>query len=428
MNDRDMEQLTGLFDTENDKSLSDFGDVVIEKFNSDPGSNTGSNNSQKTLLTRSAKGIEGARVPAQVKRTLIDGINITLNPVIKGFVKYSEPKEFIERFFEIFNYLNIDIENKKEFSSQFYNHGFSWSIPNTDGAITLKMWDPARANDDDDFDPLRKYLNQKIGLELNGNTCQALREMGLLEMFMIDIAEHFTYHVSAMDLTLDLFNLRYMRREWVSPKSFLTLYQKHYYVGRAKVYTAGDGLNPTVYIGSPHGSRTIMLYDKYQENKDNGVDEPELFAAVEKDGGHWLRVEQHFKTANNADEAHQVFEYLIADGRDGIQQRINEMLYTMLSSKCRFTSKQVSKNNKHKEKIPTNEKWLMILNAVKSNPTDFVFERHVLTLEERKWAFINGRSNANLGKLTKEVLDEQGIDEVNKFLDEIKSATLSRLM
>ena len=186
----------------------------------------------------------------------------------------------------------------------------------------------------------------------------------------------------------------------------------------------GEAFNPTVYIGKYKGARTIMLYDKLQENKDKGgSDEPELVEALEEAGGDWLRLEQHF--SRDQKEAKQAFDYIIADKdiENVFEERLSTFLRQQVERKCRFLSSPKKKDQN--QRIKTHKKWELILGGISETKSDFAFERPVRSLDERMANF----KYKSLGgsKLFMDIIAERGRPALNKFLMDVAEYSNQKL-
>ena len=305
-----------------------------------------------------------------------------------------------------------------------YNDGRVYTLGETSARISFRYFNPEKSDlSDADYktgSKIDNYYRQKINVKLTGDGLQYLRSKGNFIKFVLRLFTIFPCHTTMFDAALDLFNYNQV------PKYYSDLYNKGYYTGHAKLNVSGHSLNPTVYIGEMKSSRAIMLYDKLQESRDtDNSDEPELVEVLERTGGNWFRLEQHF--SNDRREAEQAFGYIIykikSEQSDDVlldtEARFIELLATMLKQnvekKCRFLAKP--RKDRNNERIATNKRWGEILNAIETVEMDFAFNRPELTLRERmknyKYRFVGGR------QLQIDIINELGKDGHMQFMMEV---------
>lgn len=402
----------------------------------------------------SIKGLEGIKNLKKMSRILLDLFAVSLNPKIPKngwFVTNKKSKKMDEKTWEIeetdtldwrprgelvtfmpadfFDYfqktfkdlIDLDEEFKDIGGGDGFNAGRRYTIKDTSGAIQFRYFDPEKAKDDVTYvtgSPEENYVRQKIHLKITGDGLQVLRSRGLLVTFLKKLYQTFECNVTMFDIACDFFNYG------IKPNDFHKLYLRKKYVGHSKLNVMGEAFNPTVYIGKYKNARTIMLYDKLQENKDKGgSDEPELVEALEEAGGDWLRLEQHF--SRSQDEAKQAFDYLMIDKdiENVFEERLSKFLRQQVEGKCRFLSSP--KKEKNNERIKTHRKWEVILGGISETKSDFAFARPALTLDERMANF----KHKSLGgiNLFMDIIAERGRPALNRFLIEVAEYSNEKL-
>lgn len=394
----------------------------------------------------STKALEQVKTLKRFTRILLDLFAVSLNPKIPKngwFVTNKKGKMMDEKTLEIeetntldwkprgelvtfmpadfFNYfqktfkdlIDLDEDFKDIGGGDGFNAGRRYTIKDTTGAIQFRYFDPEKAKDDVTYvtgSPEENYVRQKIHLKITGDGLQVLRSKGLLVTFLKKLYQTFECNVTMFDIACDFFNYG------IKPNDFHKLYLRKHYTGRSKLNVMGEAFNPTVYIGQYKSARTIMLYDKLQENKDKGgSDEPELVEALEEVGGDWLRLEQHF--SRSQDEAKQAFDYLMIDKdiENVFEERLSKFLRQQVEGKCRFLSSPRKKDQN--QRIKTHRKWELILGGISETKSDFAFERPARTLDERMANF----KYKSLGgsKLFMDIIAERGRPALNRFLMDV---------
>lgn len=332
------------------------------------------------------------------------------------------PADFFNHFQKTFkDLIDLDEDFKDIGGGEGFNAGRRYTIKDTTGAIQFRYFDPEKANDDVTYvtgSPEENYVRQKINLKITGDGLQVLRSKGLLVTFLKRLYKTFECDVTMFDIACDFFNYD------IKPNDFHKLYLRKKYVGHSKLNVMGEAFNPTVYIGKYKEPRTIMLYDKLQENKDKGKsDEPELVEALEESGGNWLRLEQHF--SRDRKEAKQAFDYLMMheDIENVFEERLSTFLRQQVERKCRFLSSP--RKEKNNERIKTHKKWELILGGISETKSDFAFERPARTLDERMANF----KYKSLGgsKLFMEIIVERGRPALDRFLMEVAEYSNQKL-
>lgn len=364
------------------------------------------------------------------------------------------PDDFFDKFFDVFDFLDVkrDSYGKPEYeafgANMGYNAGRKYTIFSHDkkkdnkvkpATLYFKFFDPDNekvlsrsemtgyvSRSAYTKNPaVANYIRQRINLSLTGDALQALREHGVFFKFVFTLYQTFLgLSVTRFDATLDLFNYGF------KPKYFFNLYNKNRYLSQSQMSIVGKVDDPTVYIGRFKQSRTIMIYDKVAENKDNRKsDEPELLNAVTSGSKNtWVRFEQIFTGSKK--EATQVFDHLVGnlweddklrgkvwsdDSSSHIfYGRLASLLRTEFSKKCRFLKKP---RDSHPERIENDRRWQSVLDALSSVDSDFTFKRPELTLEELKNNFIK----RSLGgpKLFGMIYEIEGPEALAKFVEEV---------
>lgn len=373
--------------------------------------------------------LDGISQKRRMSRILLDLFAVSLNPRVSKKGYYFDKKDgeikfrprgqidllliddFMTYFFESFSDI---VEFNPDYieigGGEGFNAGRKYVIGETSGTMQFRYFDPELVSSDKEYasgSAVDNYFRQKINLKLSGDGLQVLREKGLLVKFLKRLYTFFECEVSMFDATCDLFNFD------LSPFEFSDLYRAGKYLGKSTVNVMGDVFNPTVYIGKYKGARTIMLYDKLQEAKDkNGSDEPDLIEALKTNDGDWFRLEQHF--SRDRKEASQAFNHLMFDvvrssETDSLlnvrfNTNLANFLKAQVENKCRFLAeKRKEKNN---ERIRTNPRWQLILNAINDTKTDFAFQRPDLDLQTRKMNFIMRGIGGN--NLFLDILKDEG--------------------
>lgn len=331
------------------------------------------------------------------------------------------PDDFFKHFQKMFSDLiEFDNDYKDIGGGDGFNTGRRYTIKDTSGAVQFRYFDPEKSDKDNyaSGSPEENYARQKINLKITGDGLQVLRSKGILVRFLKRLYQTFECDVTMFDIACDLFNYNLV------PNDFHKLYLRKKYTGQAKLNVMGEAFNPTVYIGSYKGSRTIMLYDKLQESKDKGKsDEPELVEALEEVGGNWFRLEQHFSREQK--EAKQAFDYLMmGENIESIfEERLSNFLRQQVERKCRFLSSP--RKEKNNERIKTHKKWELILGGISETKSDFAFNRPKLTLDERmdnfKYRSLGG------GNLFMDIIEERGREVLNEFLMEVAEYSNDKL-
>lgn len=339
----------------------------------------------------------------------------------KGRLTNLLPDEFFAHFLGVFSeIIELDDEYIDIGGGEGFNAGRKYTNKDTNGTIQFRYFDPSKSAPDIVYvsgSAEKNYFRQKINMKLTGDGLQELRHRGILVQFLKELYTQYECDVTMFDATCDMFNYHLV------PKDFADLYEKNQYVGKSNVNVMGNVLNPTVYIGSFKGARTIMLYDKLQEANDKSKsDEPELVEILKQTGGNWFRLEQHF--SRDQKEAAQAFDYLMSDVLnvkttsnidDIFNQKLSMLLKQQVSTKCRFLAQR--KKADQNQRIKTHKKWQLILDILGETMSDFAFERPVLTLEERKANF-KYRSLGGMN-LFVDIIEMQGKDMLDEFLKEV---------
>lgn len=389
----------------------------------------------------STKGLERVKTLKPFTRILLDLFAVSLNPKIpeKGWKIMAEnntldwkpngrlvtlmPDDLFEFFQNRFkDIIDFDDEPKDIGGGDGFNAGRKYTMKDTSGAIQFRYFDPKNAKEDTTYvsgSPEENYVRQKVNLKITGDGLQVLRSRGLLAVFLKRLYQTFECDVTMFDIACDFFNYG------IKPNDFHKLYLRKKYIGKSKLNVMGEAFNPTVYIGKYKNPRTIMLYDKLQENKDkDGSDEPELVEALEESGGDWLRLEQHF--SRDRKEAKQAFDYLMIheDIENVFEERLSTFLRQQVEGKCRFLSSPRKKDQN--QRIKTHRKWELILGGISETKSDFAFERPVLTLDERMDNFMYRSIGGS--KLFSEIMEKRGYSAYTAFMSRVAQhhVTLNR--
>lgn len=413
---------------------------------------------KKSLYANNDKVSESLKGKNKETRLLLDLLTVTITPKLskngwkiiknidnktikdhglydfkpRGKITELSHDEFFEFFIEYFDDLFDFSKTYDEFGGGGggdkgggYNYGRMYKLGKTDAFLGFKSFNPDNSDKDDSEyvsgSKHNQFIRQKVRLSLTGNGVQYLRSKGRLLEFIIRLYETFPTTATAFDIAMDFFNYD------LTPKYFLDLYLADFYTGRAKVgMVANDAKSPTVYIGSFKSNESVMLYDKILEAKDTGnSDEPELLEVLEDTGGSWFRLEQHY--SNDKRKAEQAFAFIVYNlfqdyniGKD-LDDRFIELLSSLLHDrltaprKPRFLSeKRMERNNM---RIPTDNRWQLIIDEINNVEIDFTYKMPELTLEERmdnfKYRGLGGK------KLFQDVIDELGEESLREFMKEV---------
>lgn len=385
-------------------------------------------NIDKTLLnqhlTDLSKGVRQSRV-------LVDLLAVSITPKIFDSDDFQilPFEEFMTYFFDFFEGI-IDVESDfKEFTPYGggFNSGRRYDLVEG-GSFQVRFFNPDIADSEKFYysgSAFDNYLRQKVSFQFTGDSLQTLRQKGVFFDFLSKLFKTglFKTVVTMFDATVDLFNFG------ISSLHFWKLYLDEKFVSRSTLSVEGDGNNPTLYIGKRKGPRTIMIYDKLAEYLDKGnFDEIEIYEALEKCDGSWLRVEQHF--SRDQKEADQLFKSLVdyaslSDNfEDSFLSNLSDTLAGTLANKIRFLKEK--KPDSHISRVATDDDWQTILDTVSSTKKDFAFERPLLTLSERKKNFLSkGWGGPNLFA---DILEQEGETEYQTFITQINYIVQQKIL
>lgn len=256
-----------------------------------------------------------------------------------------------------------------------------------------------------------QYVNQKVVFHISGNGCQALRAHNAFNNIWKIVNDITTKagekgNINKLDITCDIFNMS------IKPKYVIKKSIENKFTGKFRTVSSHGSVeaHPSAVLGTYGSDWFFRFYDKYQENVDKEVDEPELFNAVSVNKK-WVRLEMHY----GKERAEQASDWCVshADEFGGLLNAAKSIFIKAINDGFRLLQEPKDDNPR---RIATDRKWEGMIKLISKDvkPSDFTYQRQTRTAYDKMKSFLNGDAHSGINGLS-DIYDIVPVDEYMEF-------------